>query len=94
MIKDDDKHDNADDAGCAECSKLKFTNCIRCSDVSPVTADSQCYECARGYTLKEDKSSCISMRSWLLLLTYFNVICKYGLTRQNPRQAAHNLRPI
>ena len=52
---------------CAECSKLTFSNCIRCSDVSPATAESQCYECDERYTLKEDKSSCTSMHSWLLL---------------------------
>ena len=68
MIKDDDKADKVDDdAGCTECSKLTFAKCVSCSDVSPTTADSQCNECAGGYTLKEDNSSCTSMHSWLLL---------------------------
>ncbi|ESO12268.1 hypothetical protein HELRODRAFT_187818 [Helobdella robusta] len=54
----------AADGTCQACSKLTFTNCVQCSDVSGSgTGKSTCQDCAAGYGLQEGNSGCQSCSS-------------------------------
>ena len=58
----DEVYGKTADGSCTRCSTLVYTACSMCTDVATINGtvmQSECLECAAGYTLADDNSACL-----------------------------------